>query len=53
VDPPLTVIEQPTYEIGRTAVELLVNRIEDPTRPTREITLKSKLIIRRSCGCRH
>lgn len=53
VEPPLTVIEQPTYEIGRTAVELLVNRIQDPARPTREITLKSKLIVRRSCGCRH
>lgn len=52
VDPPLTVIEQPTYEIGRTAVELLVNRIQDPARPTREITLKSRLIVRRSCGCR-
>ena len=52
VDPPFTVIEQPTYEIGRTAVELLVSRIQDPTRSTREVTLKSKLIIRRSCGCR-
>lgn len=51
MDPPLTVIEQPTYEIGRCAVKLLVNRIQDPTRPTREITLKSRLIVRRSCGC--
>ena len=51
VDPPFTVIEQPTYEIGNTAVELLVKRIQDPTRSTREVTLKSKLIIRQSCGC--
>ena len=52
VDPPLTVIEQPTYDIGRTAVELLVKRIQDPTRSTREVILKSKLIVRQSCGCR-
>ncbi len=52
VDPPLTVIEQPTYDIGRTAVELLVKRIQDPTRSTREVILKSRLIVRQSCGCR-
>jgi LacI family fructose operon transcriptional repressor len=51
VDPPLTVIEQPTYEIGRTAIELLVNRIQDPSRSPREVTLKGRLIIRQSCGC--
>jgi LacI family fructose operon transcriptional repressor len=51
VDPPFTVIEQPTYEIGNTAVELLVNRIHDPSRSTRVVTLKSKLIVRQSCGC--
>ncbi len=51
VDPPFTVIEQPTYEIGRTAVELLIKRIENPMRPPREVTLKCRLIIRGSCGC--
>ncbi len=51
VVPALTVIEQPTYEIGRTATELLIKRIQDPTRSTREVTLKSKLIVRQSCGC--
>lgn len=51
VDPPLTVIEQPTYEIGRTATELLIKRINDPKRPNREVVLKSKLIVRKSCGC--
>lgn len=52
VDPPLTVIEQPTYDIGRTAVELLVKRIQDPTRSARQVILKSKLIVRQSCGCK-
>ncbi len=49
VDPALTVIEQPTYEIGRTAAELLIKRIQDPTRSNREVVLKTKLIVRQSC----
>jgi len=48
VGPALTVIEQPTYEIGRTAAELLIKRIQDPTRSTREVVLKTKLIVRQS-----
>jgi DNA-binding LacI/PurR family transcriptional regulator len=51
VVPALTVIEQPTYEIGRTATELLLKRIQDPTRSNREVILKAQLIIRQSCGC--
>ena len=51
VVPALTVIKQPTYEIGQTATDLLIERIQDPTRSTREVTLKSKLIVRQSCGC--
>lgn len=51
IEPPLTVIEQPTYEIGRTATELLIKRIKEPGRSNREVILKSKLIIRQSCGC--
>jgi LacI family fructose operon transcriptional repressor len=51
VEPALTVIEQPTYEIGRTATELLLKRIKDPKRSHREVILKAKLIIRQSCGC--
>lgn len=51
--PALTVVEQPTYEIGRTATELLIKRIEDPSRSNREVTLKAKLNIRQSCGCQN
>lgn len=51
LEPALTVVEQPTYEIGRTATELLIKRIQDPTRSNREVVLKTKLIIRQSCGC--
>ena len=51
VEPPVTVMEQPTYEIGQTATELLLKRIKEPDRPTREVILKGKLIVRQSCGC--
>lgn len=51
VQPALTVIEQPTYEIGRTAAEMLIKRIQDPTRSNREVVLNTKLIVRQSCGC--
>ncbi|HMR68380.1 MAG TPA: LacI family DNA-binding transcriptional regulator [Anaerolineae bacterium] len=50
VRPGITVIEQPTYEIGQLATDLLLERIENPARPTREIILKGKLIVRQSCG---
>jgi LacI family fructose operon transcriptional repressor len=50
VEPAVTVIKQPTYEIGQTAAELLLKRLEEPARPTREVILKGKLIVRQSCG---
>jgi LacI family fructose operon transcriptional repressor len=50
VDPPVTVIRQPTYEIGTTATELLLERLRDPDRATRRVVLKATLVIRRSCG---
>ncbi len=48
--PAITVVQQPTYAIGQTACELLFKRISDPERPTRQVVLASKLIIRQSCG---
>ena len=51
LEPAITVIEQPTYEIGQTATKLLINRIREPMRSNRETVLKTKLIIRQSCGC--
>jgi LacI family transcriptional regulator, fructose operon transcriptional repressor len=48
VQPPLTLIAQPTYEIGKTAAELLIQRIADPGRPTRQVILKGQLLVRGS-----
>jgi len=50
VEPPVTVVQQPTYEIGKTATELLLERIQDPSRSTRQVVLQSTLVVRRSCG---
>lgn len=50
VEPPITVIEQPTYEIGQVAAELLFKRFEEPDRPSRQVMLKGRLIIRDSCS---
>lgn len=49
LNPPLTAVSQPGYEIGKRAVELLIQRLEEPERPKVEITLKTKLILRDSC----
>lgn len=52
VQPAITLIDQPTYEIGRTATELLLQRIADPDRPTRQVMLKGRLVIRGSSAPR-
>lgn len=48
VQPAITLIAQPTYEIGKTATELLLQRIADPTRPTRHVILTGQLLVRGS-----
>ncbi len=51
LDPPLTVMTQPVYEMGRVAAQLLVQKIENETLGVAEpLVLKPEFIIRRSCG---
>ena len=50
LDPPLTAVAQPTYELGCTAANLLLRRIADKDRKIVEMKLEPTLIIRESCG---
>jgi LacI family transcriptional regulator, fructose operon transcriptional repressor len=52
VQPAITLIAQPTYEIGKTAAELLIQRIADPGRPTRKVILNGQLLLRGSSAPR-
>lgn len=48
-DPPLTTVEQPIQEMGREAVRLLLELIDDPARPAARVVLPTRLVVRRSC----
>lgn len=49
IDPPMTVVEQPAYEIGARAARMLVDRIRGESRSApRHVVLPTRLIVRRS-----
>ena len=48
VTPGITVMAQPTYDIGRSAIELLLARIAQPEQAVRRIVLRGELIVRGS-----
>ncbi len=48
--PPLSTMAQPMQEVGRMATRLLIETIEDPTTPPREVLLRAKLVCRATCG---
>ncbi|SKB71545.1 transcriptional regulator, LacI family [Arthrobacter sp. 31Cvi3.1E] len=50
VTPPLSVVSQPVLDLGRTAVEVLLDRIDGATDPFRNRTLPTELISRESIG---
>ncbi|RME46611.1 MAG: LacI family transcriptional regulator [Chloroflexi bacterium] len=50
ISPGLTVVEQPTYELGQAAADLLLKRIDDPSRSIHEVILNARLIVRQSCA---
>ena len=47
---PLTTVRAPFYELGRRAVELLLERLSGVTVPD-VVTVPTELVVRRSCGC--
>ena len=49
--PRLTTMAQPTYEIGRRAIEALLNRLQDPSSPPQSVRLTPTFMHRDSCGC--
>jgi len=50
--PPMTVIEQPAYEIGARAAQILIDRIRNgPDFEVRHVELPTRLIVRRSSLC--
>lgn len=50
--PHLTVVDQPTYEIGQQAAYLLFERLQDRKKAPQEIRLQTHFIVRESCGAR-
>jgi GntR family transcriptional regulator, arabinose operon transcriptional repressor len=50
INPPLTTIAQPFFDIGLRAGTLLISRIEGLTGPPKHIELPANLIIRETCG---
>jgi LacI family transcriptional regulator len=48
--PPLTTVRAPTEEVGREAIQLLIQQIQgQDTDPV--VLLPTELVIRQSCGC--
>lgn len=47
---PLTTVRQPTRAIGEAALRTMLDRIQKPKSPPRELLFDGELIIRKSCG---
>jgi DNA-binding LacI/PurR family transcriptional regulator len=47
---PLTTVRQPCHEIGEAALRTMLDRIDRPKGPTRELLLDGQLIVRGSTG---
>lgn len=50
LNPPLTAVRQPGYDMGQRAAELLLQRIKHPARSTVRVVFDAELKIRKSCG---
>jgi GntR family transcriptional regulator, arabinose operon transcriptional repressor len=47
---PLTTQHQPCLDIGRVAISAMLERLDNPELPTRDILLNCHLVVRQSCG---
>jgi LacI family transcriptional regulator len=50
IEPPLTTIDQSIQEMGRQAVEMLIDLIEGNTERPQRVTLPTRLVVRQSTG---
>lgn len=50
LNPPLTAVRQPGFEIGKKAMELLMKRIQSPEADAASVIFKTELMVRKSCG---
>jgi LacI family transcriptional regulator/LacI family repressor for deo operon, udp, cdd, tsx, nupC, and nupG len=50
VEPPITCVAQPTYELGLAAARLLLEHIEQPDLSAQHLRLPPRLIVRSSCA---
>jgi DNA-binding LacI/PurR family transcriptional regulator len=48
VDPPMTTVDQPSFEMGRKSAEILIKSIEDGVIVPKTVVLEAKLIVRAS-----
>jgi LacI family transcriptional regulator len=48
--PRLTTVRVPMSSMGAAAIDLVVQRFDDPKRPTTKLILASELVVRESCG---
>ncbi|MDK2864871.1 MAG: LacI family transcriptional regulator, repressor for deo operon, udp, cdd, tsx, nupC, and nupG [Thermotogota bacterium] len=53
IEPPLTTVHQPMYEVGKISAERILDRVESPDvfKDPVKITLRTRLVVRKSCGC--
>lgn len=49
---PLTTVHQPCRDIGEAALRVMLERLDRPQMPARDILLECELVIRESCGAR-
>jgi GntR family transcriptional regulator of arabinose operon len=47
---PLTTVHQPCRDIGETALRVMLERLDRPHAPARDVLLDCELVIRESCG---
>jgi DNA-binding LacI/PurR family transcriptional regulator len=51
--PPLTVVRQPTHQIGQVAAEMILSLIDGRPVPEKRVVLPCELVVRQSCGAKH